>query len=301
MNWRAWQGRQEVMELGSRFVSYVDWGSGPPVVLLHGIPTWSYLWSGIAPGLAESYRVLAPDLLGYGFSDRRDRFDRSIARQAEALEAWMDRLGVVDATVVGHDVGGGVAQQLAVRFPRRVGRLCLMDSVCYDAWPKGLMAQLGTPAMARRLTPERLTRFLTPALKRKGFATPQTTELLEGLLAPYATEVGMVSLSRDAVALNTNQTQELASKLGHLAVPVLVLWGEKDGLLPAKYGERLAWDIPGARWLKVPNAGHFLMWDAPHAVAMELFRFLEGAAPVSHATTRSVAEELWGSEAPVPA
>ncbi|MCP3166139.1 alpha/beta fold hydrolase [Myxococcus qinghaiensis] len=299
MNWREWQERQEVAELGNRFLSYVDWGSGPPVVLLHGIPTWSYLWSGIAQGLAVSNRVLAPDLLGYGFSDKRDRFDRSIARQAEAVEAWLDRLGVVDATVVGHDVGGGVALQLAVRFPQRVGRLCLMDSVCYDAWPKGLMAQLGTPGMARRLTPERLTRFLTPALKRKGFATPQTAELLEGLLAPYATEVGMVSLSRDAVALNTNHTLELASKLGHLAVPTLVLWGEKDGLLPAKFGERLAWDIPGARCVKVPQAGHFLMWDAPHAVAMELFDFLERAAPVNHVPRRSVAEELFGSEAPV--
>ncbi|WP_163867799.1 alpha/beta fold hydrolase [Myxococcus eversor] len=299
MNWREWQGRQEVAELGNRFLSYVDWGSGPPVVLLHGMPTWSYLWSGIAQGLAVSNRVLAPDLLGYGFSDKRDRFDRSIARQAEAVEAWLDRLGVVDATVVGHDVGGGVALQLAVRFPRRVARLCLMDSVCYDAWPKGLMAQLGTPGMARRLTPERLTRFLTPALKRKGFATPQTAELLEGLLAPYATEVGMVSLSRDAVSLNTNHTLELASKLSHLAVPTLVLWGEKDGLLPAKFGERLAWDIPGARWMKVPRAGHFVMWDAPHAVAMELFGFLEGASPVSHVTRRSVAEEVWGSAAPV--
>ncbi|MFY1826587.1 alpha/beta fold hydrolase, partial [Myxococcus fulvus] len=87
MNWREWQRRQEVMELGGHFVSYVDWGKGPPVVLLHGIPTWSYLWSGLARALAASHRVLVPDLLGYGFSDRRDRFDRSVTRQAEVMEA----------------------------------------------------------------------------------------------------------------------------------------------------------------------------------------------------------------------
>ncbi|MBZ4399320.1 alpha/beta hydrolase [Myxococcus faecalis] len=299
MNWREWQGRQEVMESGGHFVSYVDWGKGPPVVLLHGIPTWSYLWSGLARALAASHRVLVPDLLGYGFSDRRDRFDRSVTRQAEVLEAWMERLGVVDAAVVGHDVGGGVAQQLAVRYPRRVSRLCLMDSVCYDAWPLALMSQLGTPGMARKLSPERMTKLLRLGLKKKGFVKAQSAELLEGLLAPYTTEVGWVSLSRNAVALNTNQTQELAPKLGQLAVPTLVMWGAEDGLLPAKYGERLVWDIPGARWMQVPDAGHFVMWDAPHTVAMELFRFIEGASPVNHAQVRTVAEELWGTQAPV--
>ncbi|QSQ11825.1 alpha/beta fold hydrolase [Myxococcus landrumensis] len=299
MNWREWQRQQEVLELGQRFVSYVDWGRGPPVVLLHGMPTWSYLWSGLARGLATSHRVLVPDLLGHGFSDRRDRFDRSLSRQAEALEAWMDRLGVVDAAVVGHDVGGGVAQQLAVRFPRRVGRLCLMDSVSYDAWPLPLMAQFGTPWMARRLSPEWMVGLLSWALKSRGFAKKPSAELVEGLLAPYATEVGMVSLSRDAVALNTNQTQVVSPKLGHLAVPVWVMWGAKDRVLPAKYGERLVWDIPGARWVSVPEAGHFLMWDAPHVVAMELFRFLEGEAPVTHAPERPVAEVLWSEGAPV--
>ena len=279
MNWREWQARQTVVELGDRFLSYVDLGTGRPVVMLHGIPTWSFLWSALAPALALTHRVLVPDLLGYGYSDRRDCFDRSVSRQAEVVDAWMDRLGVVDAVVVAHDVGGGVAQHLAVRFPRRVGRLCLMDSVCYDAWPLEVMLQLGHPGAVRKLSAEAVQRLLKLAMRRAAFARAPPDGVIEGLLAPYATEAGKVSLVRNAVSLNTNHTLEVAPRLGHLGVPVLILWGEDDGFLPPKYGERLAWDIPGARYVKVPGAKHFVMWDAPHMVATELFRFLGVEAP----------------------
>ncbi|QRN97182.1 alpha/beta hydrolase [Archangium violaceum] len=275
MNWRDYQARQRVVELGHRFISYVDEGRGAPLVLLHGIPTWGFLWSGLLSALSMTHRVLIPDLLGYGYSDRRDDFDRSIARQAEALDAWMDRLGVMDATVVGHDIGGGVAQHLAVRFPRRVSRLCLMNSICFDSWPIELMMQLGHPGVARRLSARAVQRALRMALKRTGFATAPPDGVLDGLLAPYATEVGKTSLVRNAAALNTNQTQELVPRLGHMAVPTRVVWGVDDVFQPVKWGERLAWEIPGAKLVRVANAKHFVMWDQPHAVMTALFEFLE--------------------------
>ncbi|MBW3654836.1 MAG: alpha/beta fold hydrolase, partial [Gemmatimonadetes bacterium] len=104
---------QRVAEIGERFLSYVDKGEGPPLVLIHGIPTWGFLWSGLLPRLSRSRRVLVPDLLGFGFSDKSDRFDRSIGRQADALDAWLEGLGLPTVDVVGHDIGGGVALRLA--------------------------------------------------------------------------------------------------------------------------------------------------------------------------------------------
>jgi pimeloyl-ACP methyl ester carboxylesterase len=275
MNWREYQARQRVVELGQRFLSYVDEGQGAPLVLLHGIPTWGFVWSGLLSALALTHRVLIPDLLGYGYSDRREGFDRSISRQAEALDAWMDRLGVVDAVVVGHDLGGGVAQHLAIRFPRRVARLCLMNSICYDSWPIEILVQLGHPVVARRLSAQAVQRVLRMALKRSGFATAPPDGLLEGLLAPYATEVGKTSLVRDAAALNTNQTQELVPRLAHMAVPTLLVWGVDDPFQPVKWGERLAWEIPGSKLVRVEHARHFVMWDQPHAVMTALEAFLE--------------------------
>src|SRR5690606_33172008 len=125
MDWRKYQKAQRLAAIGNRFISYIDQGRGLPVVLLHGIPTWGYVWHRQIPTLARFRRVLAPDLIGFGFSDRRDQFDRSIARQAEMIDQWMDILGIERAAIVAHDIGGGVALRLATLFPRRVAQLCL--------------------------------------------------------------------------------------------------------------------------------------------------------------------------------
>lgn len=302
MNWRDYQRKQRVVELGNRFISYVDEGQGEPVVLLHGIPTWGYLWSGLLPALALTHRVLIPDLLGFGYSDKREGFERSITRQAEAMDAWMDRLEVEDAVVVGHDIGGGVAQHLAVRFPRRVSKLCLMNSVCFDAWPVELMVQLGHPGVVRKLSAQMVQRMLKAGLRRAGFESAPPEGLVEGLVEPYATEAGKTSLVRDAAALDTNQTQELVPRLRHLAVPTRILWGVEDVFQPVRYGERLAWEIPGARLARVEGAKHFLMWDQPHAVMTELFEFLgvEGRPELAGLEAAEVSREVITYESYTP-
>lgn len=274
MNWREFQRMQRVATLGDRFVSYVDQGSGHPVVLLHGIPTWGYLWHGILPRLAERHRVLVPDLLGFGYSDRSDRFDRSIARQAEMLDAWMGQVGIERADLVAHDIGGGVALRMATLFPHRVRRLCVMNGVCYDSWPVEAMLQLGHPSVYRRTSASKLTSGLKQALKKAGFATAAPDEVVDGLLAPYATEAGKLSLVRNAASLNTNQTVEITHLLPQIAAPTLVLWGEDDAFQPVHFGERLAWDILGARLVRVAEASHFVMLDQPGIVAERLTGFL---------------------------
>lgn len=275
MQWREFQAEQKVAELDSRFVSYVDQGSGMPVVLLHGIPTWSYLWHGVLPSLAAACRVLAPDLIGFGFSDRRDTFDRSIARQAEMIEGWMQRLGIERAAVVGHDIGGGVALRLVTLFPHRVGSLALLNSVCYDSWPIELMLQLGHPEARRKLSASTAMKLLDVAL-RQGFSSRPSGDLIEGLLAPYRTEVGKLSLIRNAAALNTNLTTEITPLLSKIDVKTLILWGEDDPFQPVELGERLAWDISGAHLARVPGARHFLMFDQPERVSRALLEHLGG-------------------------
>ncbi|MDP9348277.1 MAG: alpha/beta hydrolase [Gemmatimonadota bacterium] len=275
MRWREYQRLQRVAEVGDRFVSFVDQGSGDPVVLIHGIPTWGYLWHGLLPRLAETHRVLVPDLLGFGYSDKGDRFDRSIARQAEMLDLWMSTIGVERADVVAHDIGGGVALRLATLLPHRVRRLVLMNVVCYDSWPVEAMLQLGHPYVYRKTSASTLLAGLKQGLKM-GFDSDAPAELLDGLLAPYSTEVGKLSLVRNAAALNTNLTTEITPLLPRIEAPTLILWGEGDKFQPVHYGERLAWDIPGARLSRVADARHFVMLDQPEAVGEQLARFLGG-------------------------
>jgi len=273
VTWRDFQRQQRVTEVRDTFISYLDEGQGEPVVLLHGIPTWSYLWTPVLGTLTRAARVLAPDLAGFGFSDKRDCFDRSIARQAELVDAWMDRLGISSAVIVGHDIGGGVALRLATLFPSRVRKLCVMNTVCYDSWPIELMLQFGHPGADRLLSAAMAMRLLRQALKG-GFARRPPAALLDGLLAPYSTEVGKLSLIRNASALNTNLTTEIVPRLRSIDVPTLILWGEDDVFQPVSYGERLSSDIPGAHFVRIGGARHFLMVDRPHAVARRLNAFI---------------------------
>ena len=283
MNWREFQSMQRVAELDDRFISYLDEGAGEPVILIHGIPTWGYLWHRLTPALTKQNRVLAPDLIGFGYSDKSDRFDRSIARQAEMIDAWMEKTGVARAHVVAHDIGGGVGLRLATLFSHRVMRLCVMNTVCYDSWPIEMMLQLGHPETRRKLGAANAAALLKQTLKQ-GFATSPDDEILDGLLAPYTTEVGKLSLIRDAAALDTNLTIEITALLPKIEAPTLVLWGEDDVFQLVKYGERLAWDIPGAQFVRVKGARHFVMLDQPDLVAEHVSAFLRGErAGIAHA------------------
>lgn len=272
MNWRELQAKQRVAEVGDRFISYLDEGEGDPIILLHGIPTWGYLWHKLTPVLAKQWRVLVPDLPGFGYSDKSDRFDRSIARQAEWVDQWMEQLGIEQARIVAHDIGGGVALRLATLFPKRVSGLCVMNTVCYDSWPIEAMLQLGHPAARRKISASKTITMLKLALKQ-GFASSSEDGLLEGLLAPYTTEVGKRSLVRNAASLNTNLTTEITHLLGRIQVPTLILWGEDDVFQLLKYGERLAQDIPNARLVRIKDARHFVMFDRPEEVERQVLEF----------------------------
>ena len=272
MNWSEFQRKQRVAELGDSFISYVDEGNGPPVVLLHGMPSWGYVWSSVLPLLANRSRVLIPDLAGFGYSDKRDCFDRSVGRQAALIEDWMDSIGVARSAFVGHDIGGGIALRLATLSPGRVERLTLINSVCYDSWPGSLMLALSHPESHRRLSSRRTNLLLRRGLK-KGFSQPQE-EFLTGMLAPYSSEIGKLSLIRNAVALNTSLTMEISAHLHHLRVPSLIICGEDDPFHPMKYGARLAADIPGAQLVRLQKARHFVMLDRPEIIASCLTQFL---------------------------
>ena len=273
MEWRRFQGQQHLVELDGQFLSYIDQGEGNPVVLLHGLPTWGFVWDQVIPHLTASRRVLVPDLPGFGYSAKGDSFDRSIAAQTGVVRAWLQRLGIEKPDIVGHHIGGGVALRLAVLHPETVGRLALIDTVSYDSWPAQTMLQFADPEASRRLSVESLLELVRATVK-KGFDSSPPDEVLDGLLAPYRTEVGALSLIRDFAALNTNLTTELTPRLSQITAPTLVIWGENDAFQPVKYGERLAMDIPECRLVRIPNAGHFVMYDQPAEVIAQLRAFL---------------------------
>ena len=251
-------------------------GEGPPVLLLHGIPTNGELWRDVIPRLASGARVIAPDMLGYGRSDVPGGKPVDIASQASYMLELLDALEVERATVVGHDIGGGVAQILAVRHPRRIERLGLVNAVCYDSWPIPEMKVIQATAPVMEHLPAGLTAEGLELGLRRGFVHKERAEpFLETFLKPFSTHEGMQVFLEHARSLDSRHTQEIAPELPNLRIPVAVVWGKQDPFQKPKYAERLAADIPTAELTWIEDSSHFAPADAPDEVAEALQRLLQ--------------------------
>lgn len=259
-------------------VAWTDVGAGDPVILLHGIPTWSYLYNDVIALLSPQLRVIAPDFLGHGYSDKRDFFDRSLLAQTAMIIRLMDHLGIERAHFVGHDTGGGVSLIMAIHHPERVAKLVLTNAVAYDSWPIDDMIALGNPNW-RSKTPKDVADFLASGLPdgihNKDRLTPEFTT---GIVAPYSDEEGKISILRNASALNTNHTIMLVERHGEIKAPTLCLWGVHDPWQTIRDGERLATEIPDAHLVRVENASHWIPHDTPERFAAEIASFLSPQA-----------------------
>jgi pimeloyl-ACP methyl ester carboxylesterase len=272
----AWTAAQEEVTVRvdghDLTVAYRDAGAGEetPTVFLHGIPTWSFLWRRISPALEDERRTVVPDLVGYGNSDRRDSFDRSIRAQEHMLQQLVDTLELGVINLVAHDIGGGVALRYAAHHPERVESLVLSNAVCYDSWPVEFISNLGLPKTAG-MAPEKLESTLDSAF-RKGLVTDDPDEsFIEGIEEPWLRADGPRALARAAVATNTNHTTEIAYE--HIDARVLCLWGADDVMQPLSYGERLAEELDGEVETLSP-AYHWVVEDQPDAYREALRAFL---------------------------
>jgi len=279
MSHEAFRKNQKAVELdGLSYlrlkVAYTEQGRGEPVILLHGIPTWSFLYREVIPLLAPHCRVIAPDFLGHGYSDRRDLFDRSLMAQTAMILRLMDELEIDRATIVGHDTGGGVALIMGVEHPKRVKRLVLCNVVAYDSWPIDDMVALGNPEWKAK-TPAEIADFVRSGLPdgvhRKERLTP---EFMEGIAAPYSDEEGKISLIRNASSLNTCHTMALVDRHKDIKASTLVLWGTKDPWQTIRDGEQLAKEIPNARLVRLEQCSHWLQQDDPEVFAREIAAFI---------------------------
>ncbi|SEN97160.1 Pimeloyl-ACP methyl ester carboxylesterase [Halorientalis persicus] len=243
----------------------------PPVVFLHGIPTWSYLWRDVAPAVAEATdrRVVVPDMLGYGNSAMHDGFDRSVRVQEVMLRDLLDELEIDEFALVAHDIGGGVAVRYAAHRPGEVTDLVMANAVCYDSWPVEFISNLGLPDTAEQ-DPEEFQAMLDGAFRQGLYDDDVDETFVEGIAAPWTTEPGQVSLSRNAVATNTNHTTEI--DYGEIAADLLCLWGGQDVMQPLAYGERLAEEVGGD--VIELDAYHWVVEDRPERFAEEVSQFI---------------------------
>ena len=253
-------------------MAYYEGGrEGTPVVFLHGIPTWSYLWRHVVAALEGEgeRRVIAPDMVGYGNSEKTDGFDRSLRAQEDALLDLLDRLGVEEFDFVAHDLGGGVALRAAWHTDR-VRKLVLSNAVMYDSWPVEFVTDLGLPDNVGDMSVEDLTGLLDAAF-RQTLVDPDE-EFVEAMKSRYASEEGKVSLSRNAVATNTNHTTEI--DYDEVDAEMLCVWGEDDEFQPIEYAERLDDELTNSAGVVGLEAQHWVPEDRPEEYPEHVVEFL---------------------------
>ncbi|WP_277553625.1 alpha/beta fold hydrolase [Halobaculum limi] len=226
-------------------VAYYEAGAdndGPPVVFLHGIPTWSFLWRGIAPAIAEDRHVVAPDLPGYGNSQRTDDFDRSVRAQTAVLADLIADRGVDKVDLVAHDIGGGVALRYAAARPAMVRKLVLSNAACFDSWPVEYVNSLGVPGVVEGWDDAEFEEQLD-FLFAEGAYGEADPAFVAGMKAPWKREGGRTALARAAVATNTNDTTSI--DYDAITAETLCLWGADDVLQPVANADRLADAVAG--------------------------------------------------------
>lgn len=272
---RTWQLPHRVRVSGGEVASGV-YGDGPPVVLVHGTPAWSYLWRNVVPVLAREYTVHVWDLLGYGDSRPADGVAPSIAQQARTLAELAEHWGLSAPSLIGHDIGGGVVLRAHLVEGVPVHRLALLDAAVLGPWNTPFTEHQQRYADAYRTMPTHIFGDIITGRLRTATHQEMSDETLACYLAPWAGEAGQRRWIDQVSSVSFEDTREVVERLAAITAPALVLWGEQDTWLRPSTGDRLAAAIPGARRETVPAAGHFLPEDQPRATADALLRFFGG-------------------------
>ncbi len=275
----------KTIQVDNDVVTYVETGSGPPLILIHGFGGAIWNWEHQQTILASNYRVITLDLLGSGSSDKPD-----IAYTPERLITFflhfMDALNIPEAILVGNSMGAGLAMATAITTPERVQALVLISgfpetlhgsihSTLYNRFlehrPPLWLAKLGSMFAGRGSTQRVLEEILhdhsllTPIVIERSFQNRSSHDILPTLY----------SLMEHMELWD----EQYGKRINEIGQPTLILWGKEDRVFAPGIGEHLRTLLPQARWHLIPQGGHFLQWESPQQVNALILDFLANLKP----------------------
>jgi pimeloyl-ACP methyl ester carboxylesterase len=262
-------------------MAYLDVGQGPPVILIHGFGGSMWQWEHQQTALSTKFRVITPDLIGAGFSDKPD-IDYRPDEMLAFLVGFMDQLQIAQANVIGNSMGAGLAIGIALDHPTRISKLVLIDG-----FPAHVMDHLSSPTLRRALetwAPSWLVSVgnwlfgwsMTESILREFIHDPAL--ITPALLDRSNRNRKRAGLFRPLLTIGKNLPlweEQFAPRIGKLTQRTLILWGEEDQVFPIKVGESLNQAILGSRLIRIPQAGHIPQWERPDLVNPELIKFLQ--------------------------
>ena len=269
------------IEVDGLEIGYRELGDGPPVLLLHGWPTSSYLWRDVMPAIARANRVIAPDLPGFGASDKPAGVAYDFDLFEGAIDGLLDALGVDRLGLAVHDLGGPIGLHWTVRNPERVTRLALLNTLVYPQFAPSVIefvTTLSTPGKREQApSPEGLAELARDVMPDD---FDRLDELVAAMAAPFETAEARRALADAGVGLDFEGFLEIEQKLPELTMPVRIVYGEDDRALTdvADTMARVARDLPQAVVTPLPSRGHFIQEEAPEQVGELLAEFFAGRA-----------------------
>ena len=283
--WRTTELRTEVVTLhGHRLSCQVGGTSGPVVLLLHGMLGSSGSFGPALQELAAAHRVVAPDLLGHGASEK-PAGDYSLGSAATLARDLLVVLGVESATLVGHSLGGGVALQFAHQFPTRVDRLVLVASGGLGRDVSPVLRAVTLPG-AEYVLPALFNRWTWGAVDRVSGAlarltSPALQQVLTGLatLSDAGARTAFVHTARGVLDAGGQRVSAVDRLYLTGTLPVLLVWGGRDAVIPVRHGQDLQERLPGSRLVVFERSGHFPQVDDPGRFAAVVGDFVATTTP----------------------
>lgn len=244
-------------------------------MFIHGFATSSHLWNDVIPLVPPGHRVVVLDLLGHGRSDRPTSHAVDASAHAERVLELLDELRIERACVVGHGMGGGVAQILASRFSPRVSHLCLVNSVAFEHWPTfaGLRGKALAP-LAGVLPPSMLTRVLRADLSLGYGDRERAGHSIDLYVRPFDCPEGRDAIAAHIKGLSSMNATPRAPELSAITAPTAIIVGQHDRAIPTSVGRRLQQAIHASTLDIIPGARHFTPEESPRPIADVIQRLL---------------------------
>jgi pimeloyl-ACP methyl ester carboxylesterase len=262
---------------------YVDEGSGPTLLMVHGNPTWSFAWRNLIKPLSAHYRVLAVDHIGCGFSDKPQNYNYRLAQHIANLERFVTGLDLREITLFGHDWGGAIGMGAAAAQPDRFSRFVLFNTAAFCSTRIPLRIAVCRTPLFGALAIRGLNLFSLTAL-RMAVAKPErmTPAVRAGYLAPYdnwANRVAVLRFVEDIPLAPSHPSYAALAKLEDSLPqfrnrPMLLVWGERDWCFTTDFLDEFKRRFPDAQTLQIPDAGHYVFEDAHEKIVPRVEQFL---------------------------
>ncbi len=259
------------------YVTRGPYTAGPnarDLILIHGLMDSTYNWKKNIDAFAQTHRVWAIDLIGFGFSSRLTERVYTFKNFARWVHDFMNALEIQRASVVGHSLGGAITLQLAHDFPQRLDRLILLAPAAYWWFPAPLRLAARIPFLPRAIVQFAMSsRHAHAAAWRMAIGDPSQLDVVE--VARRARHLHVQGTMDALIALvGSPSDSDLPRGLKNISAPALVLWGENDLVLPRAHGERLVRDLPNAQLKIIDEVGHIPNEEAPQIINQTILDFL---------------------------